>query len=274
MITDNKTNKIYLSGLLPEKFTRFYNEFYKVLMENGITLELLPHTNDIWAKDYMPVQVSESEFIRFKYDPDYLLPEPYPASKTDSKLVCDAIGLKYSDSSINLDGGNVVRTNKKVIMCDKIINENKHISKAELERQIIELFQIEELIFVPWEGEKIDFAGHADGMVRFIDDHTVFINDYDYHQNPLKKALKDANLEWVPLPCDSLKNYNSAVGYYINFLQMEQAIIMPTFKRKDPEKALDILEDAFPKKLIVTVESDEIAKWGGVLNCISWNVKL
>ncbi len=272
MIADKETNILYLSEQLAIKYPSFYNAFYGELVEHKIPLRLLPLTKDIWAKDYMPIQVSKDEFFRFNYDPDYLKPKKYVHLKTDSKQVCDAIGLKYTDSSINLDGGNVVRSNKKVIMCDKVFGENPHLTRAELESNLIELFQIEELIFVPWEGKRIDFTGHADGMVRFIDDHTVLINDY--HKDYLKKSLTDASLEMVLLPCDKGKDYESAIGYYINYLQMEQALIVPKFKGKDPDAALKILEQVFPNKKLVTIESDEIAVDGGVLNCVGCNLSL
>lgn len=272
MITDAETNKLYLADCLPVKQSEFFQRFEKVLNECKIAFELLPNTKDIWAKDYMPIQVTKERFIRFKYDPDYLKPEPYPQTKTDSTLVCQSIGLRFEESQINLDGGNVISTANKVIICDKIFGENIHLNKNELCKQLRELFQIDELIFVSWEGKEIDFTGHADGMVRFIDEHTVLINDYSYHQNGLKKALTEAKLEWIPLPCDSGKGYESAIGYYINYLQMEQRIIMPSFRGKNTDKALRVMEQAFPNKKIGIVECDDIAKDGGVLNCISWNI--
>jgi agmatine deiminase len=270
MIADSETNKLYLSSILQDQYPDFFNRFKSLLKDNNIPFELLQNTKDIWAKDYMPIQVNKTEFVRFKYDPDYLKPKKYVHLKTDSKLVCDTIGLKYTESSINLDGGNVVKTNKRAILCDKVFIENPHLSGVELEKQLIKLFQIEQLIFVPWEGEKYDYTGHSDGMVRFIDNNTVLINEH--HMDYLKKPLSDAKLEMVLLPCDNGKDYESAIGYYINFLQMEQALIVPTFKWKDPSAALKTLEEAFPSKKILTIESDEIAREGGVLNCIGWNI--
>ncbi len=272
MIPDSETNKLYLSSKLQDQYSDFFNRFKNLLKDNNIPFELLQNTADIWAKDYMPVQVSKEEFIRFKYDPDYLKPKKYVHLHTDSKLVCDAIGLKYSESSINLDGENVVKTNKKAILCDKLFGENPHLSRVELKKQLIKLFQIEQLIFVPWEGVKTDYIGHADGMVRFIDDHTVLINEY--HKEYLKKSLFEAKLEMVLLPFDNTSDKDSAIGYYLNYLQMEQALIVPTFKGKNPDKALKILEQAFPNKPIATVESNEIAIEGGVLYCIGWNLLL
>ena len=33
---------------------------------------MLQGTKDIWAVDYMPVQIQDDEFVQFVYNPDYL----------------------------------------------------------------------------------------------------------------------------------------------------------------------------------------------------------
>ena len=40
----------------------------------------------------------------------------------------------------------------------------------------------------------------------------------------------------------------------------------------EDDDAVKILEDTFAGKSVVTLESNEIAIMGGVLNCISWNI--
>ena len=54
---------------------------------------------------------------------------------------------------------------------------------------------------------------------------------------------------------------------------MKQAVIIPTFKRKEDDKAIRILEQVFKGQTISTVDSNEIAKEGGILNCITWNIQ-
>ena len=66
----------------------------------------------------------------------------------------------------------------------------------------------------------------------------------------------------------------SAKGLYLNYLQMEQAVIVPVFKSTIDEKAMKILENVFKGRTIVPIEANEIAKWGGILNCITWNIMI
>ena len=59
----------------------------------------------------------------------------------------------------------------------------------------------------------------------------------------------------------------------LNYLQMQQAIIVPTFKTKHDDKALKVLEQVFKGQTFATVESNDLANEGGILNCITWNIQ-
>jgi agmatine deiminase len=175
-----------------------------------------------------------------------------------------------------VDGGNIVRYSDKVIMCDKVFNENKNIVEKNLIKELKEILQIDKIIFVPWD--KSDIIGHADGMVRFVNESTVLINDYTKekpeYQRCLRMSLQNAGLDWIELPYNPYINTTtlSAEGIYTNFLQMNQLVIVPTFNRHEDDTAVKILEQVFKGQTIATVKCNEIAKKGGVLNCITWNI--
>ena len=168
-------------------------------------------------------------------------------------------------------------TKDKVIMCDKVFHENKNLSEKELINQLQNLFEVDKLFFVPWDIN--DFTGHADGMVRFIDNDTVLINDYSKEnaefQRCFRMSLHNAGLEYIELPYNPPKapTLISARGLYLNYLQMKQGIIVPTFKTKYDDQALRVLEQVFKGQTIRTVESKDLADEGGILNCITWNIQ-
>lgn len=56
MIPDNQTNFLYLADTVLKKYSSFFNHFEKVLNDCNINFQLLPHTKDVWAVDYMPIQ--------------------------------------------------------------------------------------------------------------------------------------------------------------------------------------------------------------------------
>jgi len=277
MISASQTNYLYLADSLPKKYLDFYNRFTKVLSECEISFSLLPHTKDIWAVDYMPIQIGDEDFIQFVYNPDYLQSKTWLQSISDVDGICKAIDLEPEKSKIKLDGGNVVTTNTAVIMSNKVFKENLSFKQKDLINALKSLFKVENLFFVPVD--PTDTIGHADGMVRFIDDKTVLINKYsevdiDIQLN-LKMALHNAGLDWIEIPYNPYHNKNNiqANGMYINFLQMEKVVIIPTFNIKDDEIAVKLFEEIFTHHEIRTIDSNDIANQGGVLNCITWNIK-
>jgi|ERR1051326_6075508 agmatine deiminase len=280
MIHDSETNYLYLAdSIRKEKYSAFLDRFENVLKKYSIPYNFLSETKDIWAVDYMPVQISANKFVQFEYNPDYLNSKRGFKTISNVDNICKSINLTPTRSKLVVDGGNVSRTTDAVIMCDKVFKENPQLSEKELIKQLKGTFEVDKLFFVPQDG--YDITGHADGMVRFVDSETVLINNYSHPKEDLefarafRMALYNAGLDWIEFPYTPYDNKpkTSAEGLYLNYLQMEQAIIVPTFNRKEDEKAVKILESVFKGQTIATIDSNEIAKGGGILNCITWNIK-
>lgn len=275
MIPNQRTNKLFLSDCLPQKQPAFFHRFEKVITIHNIDFAYLPGTKDIWAVDFMPIQVSLSKFIRFTYRPDYLSNERYQKSISDTKVICELISIPTSDTNIILDGGNVVNHEDTVIMCDKIFKENQHLEHAELISQLYSLLEVSRIIFIPLQKE--DYIGHADGMVRFLDEKTVLVNDYSHEpqfKEALLKPLLAAGLECIFVPYNPYgnKSYLDASGTYINYLQMKDVVVVPTFGLEEDFKVLRLFEELFIN--VAYLECNDLAKKGGILNCISWNLEV
>ena len=291
MLKDSQTNFLYLADILPIKFPTFYQKFENILKECKIDFALLPHTKDVWAVDYMPIQISSNRFVQFTYNPDYLrTTQKWRKTISDVDLICDTIGIKREHSNIVLDGGNVIKGDDAVIMCDKVFRENPDIKRGALIGQLHELFEVEKVVFVPQDPE--DFTGHADGMVRLINNKTVIVNSYreDYHplfQKEFLNSLKHAGFECIGItyrPEES--STDSAKGLYINYLEIGNTIIVPTFgvldlsnrweikdECADDECAIILFEQLFENHSIKMLDCNELAPHGGLLNCISWKIK-
>ena len=72
MITDNLTNTVFFSDLLPKKCPTLNEHLVKALEENRIHYACLSETKDIWCRDFMPIQIAEDRFVSYKYTPNYL----------------------------------------------------------------------------------------------------------------------------------------------------------------------------------------------------------
>lgn len=276
MTPDSLTNFLYLADSLPKKYHTFFTSFEKLLIECKVDFALIPQTKDVWAVDYMPIQINGNKFVQFTYNPSYLQSKKWLPTIPNVDSICETMGLSPLKSDIVLDGGNVVRSAHKAIMTDRIFKENPHYERKQLIKKLQELLEIDYLYLVPEQPG--DFTGHSDGMVRFIDEHTVVVNDYSKENEVFRRAFEIAihntGLECITLPysVDQNKSNAQANGDYINYLQMENCIIVPTFNIPADESAIRKLEEIFTGQTIKTIDSNEIANEGGVLNCISWNI--
>src|SRR5687767_1359296 len=148
MITDNQTNFLFLADTLPKKYLNFYQRFLKVLDNCKIAVELLPQTKDIWAVDYMPIQVEVDKFVRFSYRPSYLMRyKKWIKTISDVDSICNDLGIQTVKTDIVVDGGNVTRTTNKVIMTDRVFVDNPSYDRKQLIRKLYELLEIDKLYF-------------------------------------------------------------------------------------------------------------------------------
>ena len=285
MIRDNQTNFVYLADTLPILYPAFSRELTGILKEFNIPFEFLPGTRDIWARDFMPIQVLENKFIEYRYDPDYLqgIDEEQRDVKTYPDIVCDAIKLKTVKTDIILDGGNVVKSSDTVILTDKIFEENKmHYTPDKLLSGLKELFETDKIVIIPWEKEEKEDYGHSDGMIRFLDDDRVLIQGYfDECEEDFKKvlfdALKQKGLQYEKLVY-KVKKQSVLNWAYINFLHTKDLIIVPAMEIEEDEQALEQIKKYFPeyakRDAIRQIKMREIVKTDGALNCLTWTRKV
>jgi agmatine deiminase len=296
MITNNETNLLFFSSLLAEKreYVPFWKRLSRALDEHGVQFRQLKHTSDIWCRDFMPVQVDTKTLLQYRYEPDYLNPKKYRHTRSDVNQVIRENGLpdmgfEIRKSDLILDGGNVIAAKDKVILTGKVFTENlglkvsasglvRQEQREEIISRIKNDFGVQEVIIIPRLTG--DPYGHADGMVRFLNGTDVLINDdkpeagYTDHfmckLREFRDTLKAHGLNVVAV----VPHRHYETNFYINYLEVGKLIFLPTFgDKKRDEAAIALFSEIFKKENVIPVHSQEIMKFGGVLNCISWGVK-
>jgi agmatine deiminase len=262
------SNKLYKDDL---------NQITFLLDKHKIEYNLLPKTKDIWARDYMPIQIGKRSFVEYIYNPDYLINQK--TYITNTAEVCKSIGIETYKTNLVLDGGNIVKFQNKAILTDKIFLENEfQFSESEVVEELKKAFKLEEVFIIPWDKE--ERYGHADGMVRFVDENTILTHGFYRTYSPefqLKfydalKIFKIIELNFDVKSPD--ENFNWG---YINFLQTPEIILVPAFGIEEDEQALEQLGKAFPyyakRDMIFPISMKAFVKnGGGALNCISWEI--
>ena len=265
---------LYFSSLLKAnpKYSLSAKNLFSALSDSGEEFTLFDGAKDIWARDYMPVRTKGGKYISFRYEPSYLADDPQLRTnfKTD---IAPHFTLPVTYSNINLDGGNVVfsPSRSKAVITDRVFSENPAYDKKTLLTELEKLLEAE-IIIIP--SLKSDMTGHADGVVRFVNENTVIGNASPYkngYEQKVKSALKKHGISVLDFPYfDS--DGKSAVGSYLNFLETEKQIFLPVFGEAQDEAAVKCAKEVFDKE-IIPVNINGIAEEGGVLNCISWETQ-
>ena len=269
---------VYMSELLKTNYPETCSRLIKILEMHDVKYAFLKGTKDIWCRDYMPIQTESGKFIQFKYDPSYLKGnKEWEASRSDVKEVCRVNGIETQFSDINLDGGNVLICDGRAILSNRIFSENSNWDKEKLVNELSKLLECE-IIIIPAEND--DMTGHADGMVRFVNRNTILGNkladEYKYWREGMEKVIEQYGLKYIDVPFflpKDPKHPHSAIGIYVNYLEVNNLIVLPVFGRDEDKQAVDVLRQAFPDRVIETIDYNDVAQEGGLLNCTTWVVR-
>jgi agmatine/peptidylarginine deiminase len=267
---------VYMSEILKKKYPDTCNRLISILEKHKVKYSFLKATKDIWCRDYMPVQTPSGKLIQFTYDPSYLRDnKEWEDSRSDVKEVCRLNNIEALFSDINLDGGNVLICDGRAIISDRVFSENPDRDKDEIVKELGQLLECE-IIIIPAEND--DMTGHADGMVRFVNRNIILGNnleaEYKYWRERMQKVIEKYNLKYINMPFfvpkDS-KHPLSAVGVYVNYLEVDNLIVLPVFgKEEEDNQAITIIKEAFPGKAVETIDYNDVAYEGGLLNCTTW----
>lgn len=276
MITDDQTNTVYFSSLLPEKCPVLNRYIADFLDENRIHFVYLSETKDIWCRDFMPIQIEEDRFVFYKYTPKYL--KDFLRLQTDTKEVCrlsrnhlEQVMQNAVNIDLVLDGGNVVKCGDTIVMTEKVFVENKDKTRSEVERILKEAFLCD-VLFLPWDHKET--FGHSDGIVHYAGNGKILLTNYDdispYYNSRFRKAL-EKHFEVLPLKYES-KRQHARSWAYINFLQIGKLVLVPQLGLEEDEQALEQISKALPDCKVEGLPALEAVRRGGALNCISWNI--
>ena len=276
MLTNNLTNTVFFSDWLSTECPKLYQSLTKTLQDNAVDYRILGNTNDIWCRDYMPVQTDEKRFVSYKYYPNYLVEKHQEQYITNVRDVGNVDFLRQAEVvplDLVLDGGNVVKCGNKIVMTEKVFVENKEMSHNEVQRLLEEAFRCE-IVFLPWD--RNEKCGHSDGIVHYIGDNRVLLTNYGdlspYFHRRFRKALEN-HFEVITLKY-KVKQKHKRSWAYINYLQVGNLVLVPQMDIPEDEQALEQICKVLPNCKVVGIPALEAVRKGGALNCISWNIKL
>jgi len=277
-----------------EQMTAFTKEQLLAIGTDLNKVEFFPFpTNYAWCRDHGPAFLINSEtkqkaIVDWGYNAWGGKYPPFDLDDVIPTKIGAHFGLPVYHPGIVMEGGSVDFNGKGTILTTTacLLNKNRNplLNQQQIEEYLYNYYGAEQIL---WLGDGIvgdDTDGHIDDITRFVNEDTVVTvveenkNDENYHilQDNLKtlKTMrllngKQLNIIELPMPAPVIYENQRLPASYANFYIGNAAVVVPTYRCANDDKALEILTQCFPDRKVVGIDSTDII-WGlGSFHCLS-----
>jgi len=251
-------------------------------------------TNDAWCRDHGPAFLinpsahPQKVIVDWGYNAWGNKYPPYDLDDVIPTRIAEHYGLPVWHPGIVMEGGSVEFNGKGTLLtstaCLLNPNRNPHLNQEQIENYLRDYYGVEQILWVDEGIVGDDTDGHIDDTVRFVNADTVLATvesdrtdeNYALLQQNLQqlKAMrlidgKSLNIIELPMPSPLSYEGQRLPCSYANFYIANHAVIVPVFNCKQDETALRIIEQCFPGRQVVGIDSVDII-WGlGSFHCLS-----
>lgn len=250
-------------------------------------------TNDAWCRDHGPAflinpKEKKKTIIDWGYNAWGGKYPPFDLDDVIPTKIGEKLGLPVYNPGIVMEGGSVEFNGLGDLLtttaCLLNKNRNPHLSQDQIEEYLRNYYGVNNIL---WLGDGIvgdDTDGHIDDLTRFVNEDTVVTvvehNKADENYHPLKENLeqlgklrlgngKQMNIIELPMPSAVIWEDQRLPASYANFYISNKYVVTPTFRDKNDDKALAILQSCFPDRKVIGLDSTDII-WGlGSFHCLS-----
>lgn len=210
----------------------------------------------------------------------------YPPFDLDDAVpqhVAKLRGLPLFSPGIVMEGGSIEVNGRGALLtttsCLLNPNRNPQLNRAQIEEYLRDYLGVTEII---WLGDGIvgdDTDGHIDDLTRFVNAETIVTavegdpNDENFAplQENLQRlqSLNKFRVVALPMPRAITHEGQRLPASYANFYIANKIVLVPTYRDKNDQLALEILQGEFPGRRVIGVDSTELI-WGlGSFHCIT-----
>ena len=251
-------------------------------------------TNDAWCRDHGPAFLINSHAEQKKIIVDWnynAWGDKYPPYDLDDVIptkIGEIFNIPVYHPGIVMEGGSVDFNGEGTLLTTKACllnpNRNPHLNQQKIEEYLYRYYGVKNIL---WLGDGIigdDTDGHIDDLTRFVNKDSVVTiieknkvdENYQILQDNLKELNKlrlengkQLNIIELPMPKPVIFDDQRLPASYANFYISNKNVIVPTFKDKNDENALNILQDCFKDRKVIGLDSTDII-WGlGSFHCLS-----
>jgi agmatine deiminase len=273
-------------------------EAERLLTEGGVDMtkvRLYPvESNDTWARDFGPVTVAEDgrplllDFgfngwgLKFPADLDNLITGrlcQLGAFRAERRIV----GVIMEGGSLESDGSGTILTTAECLLSP---NRNPHLTRMEIEATLARELGADRILWLEngyLAGDDTD--SHVDTLARLCPDDTIVYqscNDpADEHYESLGAMAEELTAfctrdgrpyRLLPLPWPEARfddDGQRLPATYANFLVINRAVLVPTYRDKNDGAALAVIRSAFPDREVIGIDCSPLILQHGSLHCVT-----
>lgn len=272
-------------------------DVFKVLADDGVDIsqiDLLIHpTNDAWCRDHGPAfllnpnALPHKVIVSWRYN---AWGDKYPHDLDEQVpgLAGKFLNLPVYYPGIVMEGGAVDFNGEGTLLtttaCLLHENRNPHLLQHEIEEYLMNFYGVKQVLWLEDGIEGDDTNGHIDDITRFFKPDGVITMVEPNRLDP-NHAILEANLKRLktfrllngkqldivelPMPDPVVFEDQRLPASYANFYISNNSVIVPLYRCKQDDQAIRILEQCFPGRKVVGIDSVEVI-WGlGSWHCLS-----
>ena len=251
-------------------------------------------TNDAWCRDHGPAFLVNPEaaikkvIVDWGYNAWGNKYPPYDLDDVVPTLIGKHFNIPVYHPGIVMEGGSVEFNGRGTVMtstaCLLNPNRNPHLNQLQIGEYLCHYYGMEQVLWVDEGIVGDDTDGHIDDTVRFVNEDTVITvieenkqdENYERLQHNLQqlKAMrllsgKQLSIVELLMPEELVYEDQRLPCSYANFYIANKSVIVPTFRSERDDKALRIIQECFPTREVVGIDSTDII-WGlGSFHCLS-----
>ena len=254
--------------------------------------------NDTWARDHGPITVlcqQEATLLDFTFngwggkyphDLDNQITRSLHAQGAFGTAPLEAVDLILEGGSIEVDGQGTLLTTERCLLSP---TRNPKHARTQIEARLAELLGLTRFLWLKngyLAGDDTD--SHIDTLARLCDASTIAYvacdDPADEHYVELKAMEKELQsfrtttgqpYRLVPLPWPRAKFDDEGTrlpATYANFLIINDAVLVPTYRDPADNTALTILRDCFPGREVIGIDCLPLIYQHGSLHCVTMQI--
>lgn len=250
--------------------------YYKDKLPEDILL--IADVYDIWMRDFTTINPLNP--VQFQYTWASMTQQESIEVQNSFDAFANKYEIQRTSTDLLLDGGNIVDNYAGRVVTTTRFMEDNNLTYSRAKQELMDLLGATEVAIIEPDEEVL---AHSDGMVSWIDENILLVNDYSSDPafrtlvlDELQSAFPTIDIIEVPVqyttnPPGVWDGFESACGVNLNSTVTFKNIYVPVFNMSHDQQAVDIITQNITKT-VIPINAEGVCSMGGSVRCLTWQL--